>query len=159
VPWRLAIHDIDVTTGRAQPCSFGNVGQMICGYYHPTFLYESLWDLGLAFFLVWAGRKWRLGRGNTFALYAMGYTVGRSWIEAMRSDYAHHFLGLRLNDWTSIIVFLGALIWFVRHRNVYDESPYTRAPTAAEPAAEPAEGEDQDEHKDEDTVKTPEASD
>jgi phosphatidylglycerol---prolipoprotein diacylglyceryl transferase len=146
LPWRLAIHDIDVTTGRAQPCGFGNVGQMICGYYHPTFLYESLWDLGLAFFLVWAARRWRLGRGNTFALYAMGYTVGRSWIEAMRSDFAHHFLGLRLNDWTSIIVFVGALIWFLRHRNVFDESPYT---TARE--AEPAE--------DENAVKTPEASD
>ena len=144
VPWRLAIHDIDVTTGRAQPCGFGNIGRMVCGYYHPTFLYESLWDLALAFFLIWAARKWRLGRGNTFALYAMGYTVGRFWIEAMRSDYAHRFLGLRLNDWTSVIVFVGALIWFLRHRNVYDESPYTR-PRETEPA--------------EDAVKTPDASD
>jgi prolipoprotein diacylglyceryl transferase len=144
VPWRLAIHDIDVTTGRAQPCGFGNIGHMVCGYYHPTFLYESLWDLGLAFFLIWAARKWRLGRGNTFALYAMGYTVGRSWIEAMRSDYAHRFLGLRLNDWTSIIVFIGALIWFLRHRNIYDESVYTKERTV-----EPAE----------DAVTTPETSD
>jgi len=77
--------------------------------------------------LILAARRWRLGRGNTFALYAMGYTVGRFWIEAMRSDYAHRFFGLRLNDWASIIVFVGALAWFLRHRGVYDESPYTRA--------------------------------
>jgi prolipoprotein diacylglyceryl transferase len=148
VPWRLAIHDIDVTTGRARPCGFGDVGQTVCGYYHPTFLYESLWDLALAFALVWAARKWRLGRGNTFALYAMGYTLGRFWIEAMRSDYAHRFLGLRVNDWASIIVFVGALIWFLRHRNVFDESPYTRA-RVAEPADEQAE----------DVVTTPDSSD
>ena len=127
VPWRLEIHDIDVTTGRAQPCGFGDLGKTICGYYHPTFLYESLWDLALAVALILAARRWRLGRGNTFALYAMGYTVGRFWIEAMRSDYAHHFFGLRLNDWASIIVFVGALAWFLRHRGVFDESPYTRA--------------------------------
>ena len=163
VPWRLAIHDIDVTTGRAQPCGFGNIGRMVCGYYHPTFLYESLWDLALAFFLVWAARKWRLGRGNTFALYAMGYTVGRSWIEAMRSDFAHRFLGLRLNDWTSIIVFVGALIWFLRHRSVFDESPYTRPREPDEPSegAEPAEGAEPsgaaEPAEDEDAVKTPDA--
>ncbi|HEY3714111.1 MAG TPA: prolipoprotein diacylglyceryl transferase [Jatrophihabitantaceae bacterium] len=127
VPWRLEIHDIDVTTGRAQPCGFGHLGQTVCGYYHPTFLYESLWDLALAVALIWAARRWKLGRGNTFALYAMGYTVGRFWIEAMRSDYAHRFFGLRLNDWASVIVFVGALAWFLRHRGVYDESPYTRA--------------------------------
>jgi prolipoprotein diacylglyceryl transferase len=129
VPWKLQIHDIDVTTGHAQPCTFGHVGDMVCGYYQPTFLYESLWDLALAFGLVWASRRWRLGRGNTFALYAMGYTFMRFWIESLRSDYAHRFFGLRVNEWASIIVFLGALIWFLRHRNVFDESPYVRAPT------------------------------
>src|SRR5262249_50762777 len=51
-----------------------------------------------------------------FALYVMAYTVGRFWIEALRVDEAHHFLGLRVNDWVSIVVFLGALIYFVRVR-------------------------------------------
>jgi hypothetical protein len=46
------------------------------------------------------------------ALYAMGYAAGRAWIEALRSDFAHEFLGVRLNDWTAIVVFLGALVWF-----------------------------------------------
>jgi hypothetical protein len=46
----------------------------------------------------------------------MAYTVGRFWIEALRVDPAHHFLGLRINDWVSIIVFLGALLYFTRVR-------------------------------------------
>ena len=128
VPWKLQIHDIDVTTGRAQPCNFGHLGQTVCGYYQPTFLYESLWDIALAFVLIWAARRWRLGRGNLFALYAMGYTAGRFWIEGLRSDFAHHFLGLRLNQWTSVVVFVGALAWFVRHRRRFDESPYKKPP-------------------------------
>src|SRR3981189_1918148 len=46
----------------------------------------------------------------------MAYTVGRFWIEAMREDPAHVFLGMRVNNWTSILVFLAALIYFVRVR-------------------------------------------
>lgn len=80
--------------------------------YHPTFLYESIWDLGLAFFLVWAGRRFALRHGRVFALYVAGYTVGRFWIEGMRVDAAHHILGLRLNQWTSIVLFVAALVYF-----------------------------------------------
>jgi prolipoprotein diacylglyceryl transferase len=149
VPWKLQIHDIDVTDGRAQPCTFGNVGKTVCGYYHPTFLYESLWDLALALVLLWAAHRWRLGRGNTFALYAMGYTAGRSWIEAMRSDYAHRFLGLRVNDWASIIVFVGALAWFLRHQSVVDDSPYTGAREQALATADLDEDSDEDSDDDE----------
>src|SRR5439155_25653209 len=83
--------------------------------YHPTFLYEALWDLGLAGLLVWADRRWKLGRGRLFALYVMGYTVGRIWIEALRIDTANTILGLRLNIWTSVVVFAGALVYFLRH--------------------------------------------
>src|SRR6266511_3522986 len=46
----------------------------------------------------------------------MAYTVGRFWIELMRSDPAHSFLGLRVNGWVSILAFLGALLYFVRVR-------------------------------------------
>ncbi|GAA3445851.1 prolipoprotein diacylglyceryl transferase [Planomonospora venezuelensis] len=80
--------------------------------YHPTFLYESIWDLALAFVLIWAGRKFALRHGRVFALYVAGYTVGRFWIEGLRIDTAHHILGLRLNQWTSIILLLGALAYF-----------------------------------------------
>jgi prolipoprotein diacylglyceryl transferase len=123
VPWKLQIHCFDTVAGHAVDCGTGSTVQ---GYYQPTFLYESLWDIALGFALIWAARRWTLGRGNEFALYAMGYAAGRAWIEALRSDFAHEFLGVRLNDWTAIVVFLGALVWFIRHRAEPDESLYTR---------------------------------
>ncbi len=76
--------------------------------YHPTFLYESLWCVGVAVLLVWAGRRFDLRGGRLFALYVAAYTVGRAWIEALRVDHANHVLGLRLNLWTSLIIFLVA---------------------------------------------------
>ncbi|WP_248964898.1 prolipoprotein diacylglyceryl transferase [Sphaerisporangium perillae] len=85
--------------------------------YHPTFLYESLWDLALAGVLVWAGRRYGLRHARLFALYVAGYTIGRFWIEGMRVDPAHHILGLRLNQWTSIVILLGALAYFWLTRN------------------------------------------
>ncbi|GGK48332.1 prolipoprotein diacylglyceryl transferase 1 [Planomonospora parontospora subsp. parontospora] len=89
--------------------------------YHPTFLYESIWDLGLALVLIWAGRRFALRHGRVFALYVAGYTVGRFWIEGLRVDTAHHILGLRLNQWTSIVLFLAALAYFWWARNRTDE--------------------------------------
>ncbi len=83
--------------------------------YHPTFLYESLWCLLLAVLLAWAGRRYEnaLRGGRLFALYVMGYCVGRFWIEYLRVDPANDFLGLRLNNWTSVLVFAGALAYFL----------------------------------------------
>jgi phosphatidylglycerol---prolipoprotein diacylglyceryl transferase len=127
LPWKLQIHDIDTATGHAQACSFGHVGATVCGYYQPTFLYESLWDIALGLLLLYADRRWRLGRGNVAALYAMGYTIGRAWIEALRTDHANHFFGVRLNDWTALVVFLIGLAWFVRHggwRSGREPTPY-----------------------------------
>lgn len=49
--------------------------------YQPTFLYESLWDIGVAVLLVWAGHRFALSNGRLFALYVAAYTVGRAWIE------------------------------------------------------------------------------
>ncbi|MFI5755258.1 prolipoprotein diacylglyceryl transferase [Streptomyces sp. NPDC051569] len=83
------------------------------GLYHPTFLYESLWCLGVAALVVWADRRFKLGHGRVFALYVAAYCVGRFWIEYLRVDEAHHVLGLRLNDWTAIIVFVLAVAYIV----------------------------------------------
>jgi prolipoprotein diacylglyceryl transferase len=100
LPWALKI-DADPAIGR------------VGGTYHPTFLYESLWCVGVALLVIWADRRFRLGHGRAFALYVAAYTTGRSWIEYMRIDEAHHILGIRLNVWTSILVFLGAVIYMV----------------------------------------------
>jgi prolipoprotein diacylglyceryl transferase len=81
--------------------------------FHPTFLYESLWDIGVCLVLLWAIRKFALGHGRGFALYVALYTLGRGWIEYMRIDPVNHVLGLRLNVWTSILVFLAAVVYIV----------------------------------------------
>jgi prolipoprotein diacylglyceryl transferase len=134
LPWKLTIHCIDPDSGRAITGG-SNSGfrcppnSTVAGYFHPTFLYESIWCVGVFVGLILIDRKFRLGRGNVFALYVMGYTAGRAWIEALRKDEVNHILGLRLNDWTSILVFLGALIWFLRHGAFHAEregSPYVR---------------------------------
>ncbi|MDO0915693.1 prolipoprotein diacylglyceryl transferase [Streptomyces sp. DT2A-34] len=83
------------------------------GTYHPTFLYESLWCIGVALLVIWADRRFKLGRGRAFALYVAAYCSGRAWIEYMRVDDAHHILGLRLNVWTALIVFLLAVAYLV----------------------------------------------
>ncbi|WP_344262732.1 prolipoprotein diacylglyceryl transferase [Streptomyces sodiiphilus] len=83
------------------------------GTFHPTFLYESLWCVGVAVLVIWADRRFRLGHGRAFALYVAAYTVGRFWIEYLRIDEAHEFLGLRLNNWTAVVVFLAAVAYFV----------------------------------------------
>src|SRR5690606_23564006 len=82
--------------------------------FHPTFLYELVWNLAMAGVLVWAERRFRLRHGRVMWLYVMLYTLGRVWIEYLRIDTAETVLGVRLNVWTSIVVFLLALYFFVR---------------------------------------------
>lgn len=121
LPWGLQVHCMDIVSGHAVSQGVADGGQVcqgsatVAGLYQPTFLYESLWDILVAIVVIYADRRFRLGRGNAFAVYVMGYTLGRVWIEALRHDPAHHILGLRLNVWTSIIVFALSLTWFVRH--------------------------------------------
>ncbi|MEE1785060.1 prolipoprotein diacylglyceryl transferase [Streptomyces sp. SP17BM10] len=100
--------------------------------YHPTFLYESLWCVGVALLVIWADRRFKLGHGRAFAVYVAAYTVGRFWIEYLRVDEAHHYFGLRLNDWTSIIVFVGAVAYFVI---VGKKRPGREDPASVDPAA------------------------
>ncbi len=79
---------------------------------HPTFLYELLWNLAVAGLVVWLDRKLRLGHGRAFAVYVAGYTLGRTWIELMRTDTATMVFDVRVNVWVSGIVFLGAVAYF-----------------------------------------------
>ncbi|MFC5175116.1 prolipoprotein diacylglyceryl transferase [Nocardioides taihuensis] len=81
--------------------------------FHPTFLYESLWDLGVVGLVLWVEARFKVTGGRLFAVYVMGYTAGRGWIEYLRIDTVNHILGLRLNVWTSVIVFAAAAAYFV----------------------------------------------
>jgi prolipoprotein diacylglyceryl transferase len=81
--------------------------------FHPTFLYEILWNLGAAVLLVWLDRRFRLGHGKVFALYVMLYCAGRFWIEALRIDTVNEIGGFRLNNYTALIGFLVALVWLI----------------------------------------------
>jgi prolipoprotein diacylglyceryl transferase len=112
LPWGLKVHDMDRSNpGRATVIDGRPVE--LPGLYHPTFLYEALWNVGVAVLVILLDRRFKFGRGRAFALYVMAYTVGRGWIEMMRTDEATEFFGVRLNVFTSIIVFLGALAYFL----------------------------------------------
>ncbi|MFG1950854.1 prolipoprotein diacylglyceryl transferase [Micromonospora sp. NPDC048830] len=115
LPWGLEVHDMDPRNpGHAKVVDGEPV--LLTGLYHPTFLYEALWNVGVAVLVLLLDRRVRLGRGRAFALYVMGYTAGRFWIELMRVDEANHILGLRLNVWTAALVFAAALVYFLRVR-------------------------------------------
>lgn len=84
--------------------------------FHPTFLYEVLWNVGLVLLILWAERWWRMAGWRLFAVYVAGYTLGRAWIEYLRIDPVNEFLGLRLNDWTSLVLFIGAVTYLAATR-------------------------------------------
>jgi prolipoprotein diacylglyceryl transferase len=118
-------------------------------YYHPTFLYECLWNLGAMGLVLWLDRRLRLGFGRCFALYVMAYTAGRAWIEDLRIDVAAdgvHPLGLRFNVWTSIVLFALAAAYFVlagrRHPRpgTREDSPYRDGPAPGERSDDSASG-------------------
>jgi prolipoprotein diacylglyceryl transferase len=92
-------------------------GMPVDTLFHPTFLYESLWNIAGVLILLALDRRFHFRRARLFWLYAMYYTLGRVWIEAMRIDDAEqiNLVGIttRLNVWTSIFVFAAALIVFV----------------------------------------------
>lgn len=82
--------------------------------FHPTFLYEALWNLGLAGVLIWAGSTGKLRRGALLPLYVLGYLVARLWLETIRTDPATEIGGVRINIWMSIIGIViagGWLLW------------------------------------------------
>jgi prolipoprotein diacylglyceryl transferase len=80
--------------------------------FHPTFLYEIIWNLALAAFLVWLGRHREIRPPGLFALYVAGYSAFRIFEELLRVDPAHHVLGLRLNFFVAGTLTVVGLVWF-----------------------------------------------
>ncbi len=108
LPWAL----------RIDPQHFDTDVYAIGTTFHPTFLYESLWSLGLCLVLLWIDRRWRPAPGQLFVMYIMGYGLGRFWVEGIRIDAAHRIGGLRLNEWVALaaVVIAGiVLAWMRRH--------------------------------------------
>jgi prolipoprotein diacylglyceryl transferase len=130
LPWALKV---DLAY---RPAGFGQFAT-----FHPTFLYESLWDLAVVGLVLWAEKRLRLRRGYLFCLYVALYTFGRFWTELLRIDFAHKILGLRLNDWTSVVVFVGAVSLLVlrgrRGRTRDDPPQHEEAP---DPPQQPQHG-------------------
>jgi len=132
-PWALEVSDeVAVNAGYTPGTTF-----------HPTFLYESMWCLAAFAVLVLLDRRFRLGHGRVLALYVMLYTLGRGWIETLRIDDVQldDVLGLRLNVWTSILLFTAAAAYFVvsaRTSPGREESVYREGHEPVEPSGEPA---------------------
>jgi prolipoprotein diacylglyceryl transferase len=102
LPWGLKIDPEHRVAGYENDATF-----------HPTFLYEFVYDLIGVGLLLLLDRRFRFRPPALFALYVSYYTVGRFFEELLRIDPAHHFLGLRLNAWVSLVVFAVSTAFFV----------------------------------------------
>jgi prolipoprotein diacylglyceryl transferase len=109
LPWALRISDDKIPPQFAPGTTF-----------HPTFLYESLWNFALCGVLLLIDRRFRLRPGRLLAVYVVGYAIGRFWVEGLRIDAAKTGGGLRLNQWTAIVAgglaALYLLVDWARHR-------------------------------------------
>ena len=134
LPWAL---EIDNANGYPSGTTF-----------HPTCLYESLWNLALCGVLLWIQRRYRLAAGRLLGVYLIGYGTGRFWIEGLRIDPANSAGGLRLNQWVALAaVAAGAVYlvatrgqkWSERPRSIVENSEPTPQP-ANDPTAATTQG-------------------
>ena len=105
LPWGLEIDPVN------RPNEFESYST-----FHPTFLYELLWCLVVAALLIKLPgvlKQITSKQGDVFALYILGYTAGRVWIETLRIDEANLILGLRLNIWVSLVVLITASAYLI----------------------------------------------
>ncbi|MBN2177123.1 MAG: prolipoprotein diacylglyceryl transferase [Demequinaceae bacterium] len=97
--------------------------------FHPTFLYELLWNLAGAALILILDRRLRLRFGEVFWLYVVVYTAGRLWIEMLRIDEAVHVFGVRINVWVSILVLVLGIAMFALIRRKHSGEMIDDAPT------------------------------
>jgi prolipoprotein diacylglyceryl transferase len=124
LPWALQISPEHRPTGYIHYATF-----------QPSFLYELVFDLALAAFLVWLGHHRRIRPPGLFALYVTGYSAFRIFEESIRVDPAHYILGLRLNFYVACVLTIAGAAWFVASQRGSGD-PAT--PQGAEPVPGPA---------------------
>jgi prolipoprotein diacylglyceryl transferase len=107
LPWAL-----EIDAAHLEP------GYVVGTTFHPTFLYESLWTLGLCFLLLWIDRRFRPALGQLMVMYVIGYGVGRFWIEGLRIDTADELGGLRWNQWVALVAVISGVIVLAAMRRV-----------------------------------------
>lgn len=137
LPWALQIDDAHLAEGFASGTTF-----------HPTFLYESLWSLGVCLVLLWIDRKFRPGLGQLMAMYVIGYGLGRFWVEGLRIDDADVLGGLRWNQWVAIAMIVGggAALAVLRRNPILEESdPFDSRQDSEEDSEEDTEAEKSEE--------------
>ena len=155
LPWGLEIdrdhfssaYEASKDYGDAIAANGGAIPDMAT--FHPTFLYECLWNLAAFALIIALERRYRLGHGRVMAVYVMAYTLGRGWIEYIRIDdvQLNDVLGLRFNVWTSIVLFALAaayFLWSARKHPGREESVYTAERPVTDPTVVEAESEDED---------------
>ena len=108
LPWAL-----EISAAKAKSAGF-EAGTT----FHPTFLYESLGCLLICVALIRIDKKWRPQNGRLFAMYVASYTFLRFFVESLRIDTAKLIGGLRLNQWTSIIIFTASAVYLIIDRVV-----------------------------------------
>jgi prolipoprotein diacylglyceryl transferase len=113
LPWALEIH-----------------GKAAANLYHPTFLYEFIWDVLGVLALLWIDRRFTIKRPALFSLYIAIYTAFRCFEETLRIDPSNHFLGMRINFWVSLLCFVASVAFFIWWQ-------FLRTPKPGQPKAKP----------------------
>ena len=99
LPWALEIDAAHRPSGYLEAATF-----------HPTFLYEGLWNVALAVFLVRIERRGVLRPGYLVGLWVFGYGLGRLWVEALRVDQASLIVGVRVNTWMALVAIVAGAV-------------------------------------------------
>ena len=134
LPWALEIDDAHLPASGEYPPGTT---------FHPTFLYESLYNLAVVAILLRVSATRRLRPGSLSLLYLVLYGAGRFGLELLRTDTTFRFAGLSRNGWISLGLVLGGSLWLwlrERHRPA-DQEPAAGAP------GDPAGGDDAEERQ------------
>ena len=119
LPWALEI-DADhlPTTGTYAPGTT----------FHPTFLYESLWNIALVGVILWLDRRFKWAGGQLLAVYVLGYGLGRLWVESLRVDEAAQLGPWRWNQWVALALIVGGGAYLLATRGSARERVYAPRP-------------------------------